>query len=73
MSDNFNPQTPFEVYTFMKLEAMSSRLDALPCKAQDERIRGVEQKISNIEGKSSLFGAIFGFIAGIIGKIFMGK
>lgn len=71
--NNFEPKSPFEVYCFMKLEEMSNRLNALPCKSQDERLRGCENKISNIQGKATIFGFIAGLISGIIGKIFYGK
>ena len=73
MPNGFKPQTAFEGYVVAKMEAISARLDALPCKSDGERIVELEKKISNIEGKATIFGAITGFIAGCISKIFLGK
>lgn len=73
MPNSFEPQTAFEGYVVGKLEAMSDRLTALPCKVQDERIRQTEQKVSRIEGKATVYGAIMGFISGIISKYIFGK
>ena len=73
MPNGFEPTDAFQGYVYAKLEDMSNRLNALPCKTQDERIRQTEQKISKIEGKASIYGAVMGFISGIIAKIFMGK
>ena len=70
MPIDFTPEGAFQGYVVAKLEDMSNRLNTLPCKTQDERIRGVEQKISNVEGKASLFGAITGFLSGFIAKMF---
>lgn len=72
MDNNFTPQTAFEGYVKASLDFLTDRLNALPCKMQDERIRNVEQKVSNIQGKASVFGALGGIISYLIGK-FMGK
>jgi len=73
MPNGFKPQTAFEGYVVAKMEAMSDRLDTLPCKSDEDRIVELEKKVSNIEGKATLFGAITGFIAGLISRIFLGK
>ena len=73
MPSDFQPQTAFEGYVVAKLEGMTDRLDALPCKEDGKRLGSVEQKISNIEGKASIIGALAGFASGILAKIFFGK
>ena len=73
MPNGFKPQTAFEGYVAAKLEEMTNRLNALPCESDGTRIRELEQKVSNIEGKATLFGAITGFIAGCLSRIFLGK
>lgn len=73
MPNGFEPKTAFEGYVVGKLEAMSDRLSALPCKTQDERIRINEQKISKMEGKAAVFGNLGGIITYLFGKLFSGK
>ena len=73
MSSDFQPQTAFEGYVVAKLESMTDRLNALPCREDSKRVTDLEKKIANIEGKSSIIGAAFGFIAGIISKYIFGK
>ena len=73
MPPNFEPEGAFQGYVVAKLEDMGNRLNTLPCKTQDERIRETEQKISKIEGKASVYGAVMGFVAGIISKYILGK
>lgn len=67
---DFSPQTPFEGYIKAKLEAMSERLDALPCSDTSKRLSICEQKIANMEGKATVIGLVFGFIGGFVGKLF---
>ena len=69
----FEPNSPFEVYVKVTLDGIEKKFDKLPCKTQDERIRETEQKVSKMEGKASIYGAVMGFVSGIIAKIFMGK
>ena len=73
MPDGFEPSTAFEGYVYAKLEGIEKKFDILPCKAQDERIRGVEQKVSKIEGKASVFGALGGVITYLFTRLFSGK
>lgn len=84
MANAFIPQSPFEGFVYAKLEDMSNRLDTikldlsnrmnnLPCEKSDERTRSIEQKISKIEGKASVLGALSGFMVHLIIKLFSGK
>ena len=73
MSDGFEPSSAFEGYVYAKLEGIEKKFDVLPCKTQDERLRVTEQKVSKMEGKASIYGAVMGFISGVLAKIFLGK
>ena len=69
----FEPNSPFEVYVKVTLDGIEKKFDKLPCGAQDERVRTVEQKVSKMEGKASVFGALGGVITYLITKLFSGK
>jgi hypothetical protein len=73
MKDGFEPSTPFEGYVAAKLETMAQRLDDLPCGETFKRLNKCENDISNMKGKATVIGAVFGFIAGLIGKYLWGK
>ena len=73
MPNGFVPKDAFEGYVVGKLEAMTQRLDTLPCKESSTRINDIEKKVASIEGKASAFGAVCGFIGGIVGKYIWGK
>jgi hypothetical protein len=68
MKDNFQPQTAFEGYVAAKLENIEKKFDELPCKDSFTRLSKVENELSNIKGKATVIGAVFGFIGGWIGK-----
>ena len=70
---NFEPQDAFQGYVVAKLEAITDRLNALPCDEQSKRLGLCENKLSNIEGKATILGALGGFITYLAGKIFLGK
>lgn len=69
MPDGFNPQTAFEGYVVAKLEAMTQRLDALPCKESFEKINKNANEISNMKGRAAGIGMAVGAIAGFISAI----
>ena len=71
--DNFTPNGAFEGYVYSKLETMEKRLDVLPCNEQSKRLGLCENKLSNIEGKATILGALGGFITYLAGKIFLGR
>jgi len=71
MPDRFQPQTAFEGFVAAKLENMEKQLDTLPCGESFKRIGKCETRIANIEGRTTIFGMIAGFVAGIIAKIFL--
>ena len=73
MPNGFNQETAFEGYVVGKLEAMTQRLDTLPCKESSQRINDIEKKLANIEGKATIFGAAMGFVAGLFSKLIWGK
>lgn len=70
MASNFEPATAFEGYVKASLDNMEKRLDALPCGESFKRLNKCENDIANIKGQATVFGAICGFISGIIGKVF---
>lgn len=72
MATGYEPQTAFEGYVVAKLEALTDRHDSLQCTAHSNRIRDLETSLANMQGKASLFGAVMGFLAGLISKIFLG-
>ena len=69
---NFEPEGAFQGYVVAKLEAMSDRLSALPCKENEGRLRKVETDVSNIKGKAAVFGTLGGVITYLFGKL-LGK
>ena len=71
--DNFTPQTAFEGYVKASLDNLTDRFNRLPCDAQSKRLGLCENKLSNIEGKATILGALGGFITFLVGKIFLGK
>lgn len=71
--NNFTPNGAFEGYVYAKLEDMGKRLDDLPCPEAFKRLNKVETDLANVKGKATIFGAITGFIAGLISKKFLGK
>ena len=73
MLPTFEPKTPFEVYTFMKLEAMTERLNALPCDEQNKRLGKCENNISNITGNATIIGAIAGGVSAWFIKYVLGR
>ena len=66
MPNGFTPNGAFEGHVTAKLEDITKRLDCLPCRETAQRISNCEKKISNIEGKASVWGAVTGFIAGLL-------
>mgnify|MGYP001611998071 CR=1 FL=1 len=73
MPNSFTPQTAFEGYVVAKLEAMTDRLNALPCDNQSKRLGKCETDISNIKGKATIIGAISGFLTALFTKYILGK
>ncbi len=73
MSSDFEPKTAFEGYVFANMENMKEQLKNLPCPESFKRIGKCENDISNIKGKATVFGAVFGFIGGVITKLFLIK
>ena len=71
--NNYEPQSPFEGFVKASLGYMEKRLDNLPCPETFRRLNKVENKISNIEGRATIFGIVSGFIAGFISKYLWGK
>ncbi len=73
--DNFQPKDAFEGYVYANIENIKEILDKLPlkCETETKRITNLENKISNIEGKTTIIGVIGGFLAGIVGKVFFWK
>lgn len=71
--NNFTPSGAFEGYVAAKLENIEKRVDVLPCKENFQRLNKVENKIANIEGKATVFGAISGLVAAFISKYILGK
>ena len=74
MPNGFNPQTAFEGYVTAKLEAITDRLDSLPCKESFEKVNKNANDIANIKGKAAgiglIVGGIAGFISGILAALF---
>lgn len=68
MSEHFEPSNAFEGYVKASLDNMEKRLDTLPCGETFKQLNKIENEVENIKGKASIIGAVFGFIAGIIGK-----
>jgi len=71
VASNFEPQTAFEGYVKASLDNMEKRLDALPCGETFKRLGLCENKIANMEGRATIFGAVCGFVAGMFAKIFV--
>ncbi len=69
--DEFKPTTAFEGYMKAKMEGLEDRLDKLPCGETFRRLNSVENKVANIEGKATVFGAVAGFITALISKLFI--
>lgn len=63
--DSFQPQGAFEGYMKASIENIYARLDRLPCIEAFVRLNKVENAVSNIQGKATVWGMIAGFIAGI--------
>lgn len=66
MPNGFHPKDAFEGYVTAKLEAITDRLDALPCKESFDRVNKNTTDIANIKGKAFGIGATLGAIAGFI-------
>lgn len=73
MSDDFKPQGAFEGYIFGKLEGIEAKLKDLPCGVVLDRLNKVENKVSNIEGKATMLGAVAGLLAGLFKGAFWPK
>lgn len=73
MSLSYEPKTPFEGYVVAKLEGLDKKFDSLDCSKHIDRIDKVENKLSNIEGKATVFGIIGGFIISVLTKLFTGS
>jgi hypothetical protein len=71
--DNFTPTGAFEGYVYAKLEDITEKFKALPCKETENRLSKVENEISHIKGKASIIGAIAGIISAFIAKHLFGK
>ena len=69
MPNGFEPSSAFEGYVVGKLEAMSDRLSALPCRENEGRLRKVETDVSNIKGKAAVFGTLGGIITYLFSKL----
>mgnify|MGYP000873825437 CR=1 FL=1 len=69
--DSFEPSTPFEGYMKAKLEGIEIRLDSLPCGESFKRLGKVENEVSMIKGKATVWGAITGFVAGAFAKSYI--
>jgi len=74
MPNGFDPQTAFEGYVTAKLEAITDRLDKLPCRESFEKVNRNANDIANIKGKAAgiglIVGGIAGFISGILAALF---
>ncbi len=68
MGTDFQPQTAFEGYVAAKLDGIEKRLDGLPCDKEAQALSDLERKVSNIEGKASMLGGVFGTVATFIIK-----
>jgi hypothetical protein len=66
---NYQPQTAFEGYVVAKLEGMSARLDALPCKDNITKVDKNMTDIANIKGKAGIIGAVLGAITGFLAAL----
>ena len=73
MPDGFEPEGAFQGYVYAKLEGIEKKFDNLPCEPQDKRLRDCENKVSNMQGKATIIGLVFGVVGGFIGKILYGK
>lgn len=71
MNEGFEPKTGFEVYVKVTLDNIEKKFDDLPCGESFARLNKVENKVSNIEGKTTIIGVVSGFIAGVLAKIFV--
>ena len=71
MNGHFQPSNAFEGFVAAKLENLEKKFDNLPCEDNFKRLNKCETDVAKIKGQSSVFGAVFGFIAGLISKIFL--
>ena len=71
--NGFEPEGAFQGYVVAKLEAMTDRLNALPCIETNKRLGKVENDISNIKGKATMFGAVAGIVTALFTKYVLGK
>jgi len=70
----------FEGYVAGKLDGIENEIKGiretitkLPCKEQSDKINAISNKVSNIEGKATMFGAIAGLLAGLFKGVFWPK
>ena len=68
-NSNFEPKTPFEGYVKAKIEDIQNDIKKLPCVETFKRLNKCETDIANIKGKTTVWGAITGFMAGIISRV----
>lgn len=64
-------QTEKEIYQFMgrtanAIENIEKRLFDLPCQKEVKKLDDVENRVIKLEGKITLFSAIFGFVGSIL-------
>jgi len=71
--NNFSPNGAFEGYVYANLENMKERLNNLPCPETFHRLNKLENKVSNMQGKATVWGLVAGFVSGFIAKYIWGK
>ena len=70
LANSFTPQTPLEGFIWAKMDSLEKRFDALPCPETFKRLSKVENDLSNIKGKATVLGIVFGAVTGFITTIF---
>jgi len=65
-AEQYKPKGAFDGYVVAKLEAITDRLNALPCNETSKRLNKAEIDIANIRGKATVFGMVAGFISGLV-------
>jgi len=72
-AEQYKPKGAFDGYVVAKLEAITDRLNALPCNETSKRLNKVETDIANIRGKTTVFGMVAGFISGLVSTYILKK
>lgn len=65
-AEQYKPKGAFDGYVVAKLEAITDRLNALPCKESFDKINKNSNDIANMKGRAFGIGATLGAIAGFI-------